>query len=690
MLRTTLGRLLTVTALVATNACGDGGGAKPAPQDPFDDGTDMDAGKPLDAGRRDAAADAGPVLGPLIEVLSPVETDDPASADIVVGSTLTVRCSVKRNPKGELVDTKSVKVTIYAGDETKAAISQVATSTSEAEVFQAENINLVNVPHGVIRVECTASDVATKVQTSSVGAYTLYDQGPKISFLDPMDKGYVSVGKGDKGTDVVIRFKVEPQPLGDDDDDGAAIGEIKASVAGKVIPAIEPSTTEEDVYTFPIDFSDTQFFSAIPKTLSVRIDATNSRKPKPRTATANLAVGVDSEGPVITVKSPARVANQDPVVSGKVDILLEVKDTLAGVNATSVQIQIQKNAEGPGTPGNDFYQAQPLGDGTYSVSFETGTYSGRPRITITLLAKDNVGIATESSLTVDVDTVPPWISLDAPTVREFKLGTPNLCSGAFDPLGDAVNEGVVVGDAYRVRALIWDRPLTASMQTSSRYAMIDNASVRLYIQHNVSVPLLIDSDGDPNHECDKINVNVANSAQAPTAIVLSPVKTAGTAVPAGYWVGADPSYTFQEDMSGEPSVEDPNVPSSYICHSITASFGNPKPISPDTTMTRVIKHVVPGNYEVVYADSPTASGTRSTGVDYYPPPGWACLVAAAKDNAGNAAFSPPMRVCAQRMGVTCESTPPPSITCTDGCVIPSKFARDAPNAMPRVLQYSEN
>jgi hypothetical protein len=685
MLRTKLGRLLAVTALVATQACGDSGAA-PAPLGSPDD-EEMDAGRtlPSDAGRRDAGADAGAVLGPLIEVLSPLETDDPASEDVISGGTVTVRCSVKRNPKGELVDPKTVKISIYAGDEVKPKVSQAASSTSDSEVFQVENVSLADLPHGAIRVECSASDVATKVQHSDVSINTLYDQGPKITFLDPMDKGFVSVGKGDKGTDVIIRFKVEAQPL-TDDDDGAAISDVVATVAGKAVPQVDASTTEEDVYSFPIDFNDTTFFSAIPKTLGVRIDASNSRKPKPRTVTANLSVGVDSEGPVIVVKTPMRIGNQDPVVSGKVDILLDVKDALAGVNPATVQIQIQKNADGPGTPGNDFYPTQALGDGTYAASFETGTYVGRPRITITLLAKDNVGIATESSLTVDVDTVPPWISLDPPTVRELTIKSPsNECSGAFDPLGDAVNEGVVVGDTYRVRVLIWDRPLTATNQTSSRYAMIDNTTARLYIQHNTSVPLLIDSDKDPNHECDKINVGLEDMSQAPTAIVLSPVKNAGAPIPSGGWVPAmaPGTYNFVPDMTADPNVLG-------RCVSIAASYGSPMPVSPDTTMTRVIKHVVPGGYDVVYADSPTATGTRSTGSDYNPPPGWACLVAAAKDNAGNFGFSPPMRVCAQRLNVTCETTPPPNVTCTDGCVIPAKFQINAADAMPRVLTYTVN
>jgi hypothetical protein len=172
-------------------------------------------------------------------------------------------------------------------------------------------------------------------------------------------------------------------------------------------------------------------------------------------------------------------------------------------------------------------------------------------------------------------------------------------------------------------------------------------------------------------------------SKVPTIKVLSPVKSVGAAIPSGYWTQTTPTtFTFTEDMSADPNV-------TGLCKSISATYGSPKTVSDDTTITRIIHHTVPGTgNEVVYADSPSSSGVGSTGVDYYPPPGWACLVVAAKDNAGNLGFSAPMRVCAQRMGYTCDASPPASLTCTDGCSIPAKFARDASNAMPRVLQYT--
>jgi hypothetical protein len=472
-----------------------------------------------------------------------------------------------------------------------------------------------------------------------------------------------------------VRFRVEPRPLSDEDP-GAEIAEIKASVGGKEVSVIEPSSAEDNVYAFGLDFKDTEFFTTIPKNLSIRVEASNSRAPQPRTTSANIAVGVDSEGPTIVVRAPARVNNLNPIVSGKVDVVLEVKDALAGVNPSSVQMVIKKDDGGTMT-----YKAELAAKDTYTASFDTGSFPDKPGLSITLLATDNVGIASQSGLTVDVDSVPPWISLDPPTVREITEKAPvDECSGAFDPLGDAVNEGVVVGDAYRVRVLIWDRPLTAANQSLSRYAMIDNTTPRLYIQHNTAVPLLIDSDGDG--ECDKVNASMEDSTKVPTTKPLTPVKTTGAAIPSGSWEQTTPTtFTFRQNMQADPNVEG-------MCNSIPATYGNPQPVSPDTTLTRVIKHTIPGNYDVVYADSPTSSGTGSTGDDYNPPPGWACLVASAKDNAGNVGFSEPIRVCAQRMNYVCDQIPPTSLTCTDGCSIPAKFRRDAPSAMPRVLRYS--
>lgn len=678
-------RLLGVAALLAAQGCGDSG-AMPAPLGDVPDVVDdMDAG-PRDASvRRDAGGDAGTVLGPLIEVTSPTATDDASSEDVVTGSTLTVRCSIAKNPKGEAVDPKTTKVSIYAGNDTKAAITQVATSTSESDIFQAENISLADLAHGVIRIECSGSDVATKVQSSAASIWTLYDAGPKITFINPRENGFVSVGDGKMGTDVVVRFKVEPQLLADEDE-GGAIANVAASVGGKPIDTIEASTTEADTYSFPLDFSDTSLFTAIPKTLSLRVDASNKRRPKARMTSATLAVGVDSEGPTITVTKPARVGGQDPVVSGKVDVIMEIKDALAGVNNDTVEIRVEKLGGG-----KDTYRATSQGMGTFAASFETGSYPGLPSLNVTLVARDNVGIETTSNLSIDIDTVAPWLTLDAPTVREVneKFPNPNDCTGAFDPLGastprddgaDGVIEGTIAGRAFIPRVIIWDRPLRLpSDSIVTRYAMIDNTTTRLYVQHNAGVPLLIDTDDDPANECDGISNNSEDTSKAPVVLVLSPVKAQGQGPLATRIDTSTPTPMTVQDVRSDPDASDLCVAS--------ISGSQPARLASDTSLTRVIKHVATGDNPVLYVDSPTSSGLRVTGKAYVSGrEGWACLVAVAKDNAGNFGFTPPMRVCIDGGLGTCASAgPPPS--CTDGCTIPAKFLADAPDRMPRLLYY---
>ncbi|HEX6245409.1 MAG TPA: hypothetical protein VFZ61_31015, partial [Polyangiales bacterium] len=368
------------------SACG-GGGAPPAPIGPVEDmdaatPEPMDASERIDASdaRTDGSSEGGAVSnpnGPLVKVLSPAATDDPGSEDVVAAGTLTVQCEAKKNAKGERVDVNSVKVSIYAGSETKAAVTQKANSTGE-DVFEAQNIDLSTVAHGSIRIECDASDLATMAQRSTDVITTLHDKGPEITFLNPVDKGFVPAGVG-MGEDVRVRFRVAARPLGDGDT-GAEVDEIKATVGGKPIAKLDPGDTA-DVYTFGLDFADTQLFTVVPSTLSVRIDANNKRAPKPRAVSATLGVGVDSEGPVITVKSPQRSGGLDPVVSGKVDVVLEVKDALAGVNRESVEIRIEKKAAPGETPGKDVYEAEPQGD-NYVASFETGTYAGLASLSI--------------------------------------------------------------------------------------------------------------------------------------------------------------------------------------------------------------------------------------------------------------------------------------------------------------------
>jgi hypothetical protein len=284
-----------------------------------------------------------------------------------------------------------------------------------------------------------------------------------------------------------------------------------------------------------------------------------------------------------------------------------------------------------------------------------------------------VGIESFSSLPIDVDPVAPWISLNPPNVRERRLrGTNDECSGAFDPLGENTPSGRlgmvddldVVGPAFRPMALLWDRPLVIQNAISTT-AMIDPETAKFYVQHNLDVPLLVDSDNDPNHECDAVKDGTAPMGKAPTVMVLQGILSTGTApVPL--------DMTSPPDVSGE---------------ACKPTSGNVLPLADDTVLTRIIDHTAQGGSPVVWAFKPALPGQlRSTGFDYQSDQGgWACLTAAAKDYAGNYAFAPPQRICFNIKGADCNTAPP---TCTDGCVIPAQFQAGAPGAMPPLLYYS--
>jgi hypothetical protein len=708
-------RALLAGAVLLLGACGGGGGgAPPAPLDEedgstprFDSGVRRDGGADAgrdggtdagdgggmdggDSGSGDGGADAGfNPLGPVLELLYPGMPDSPGATDVIVGSTLSVRCRASKNAKGELVNPASVKVALYPSSSATAFVTQVATSTSETDVFKAD-VSLAAAPHGSIRVECSADDVAQTKQHSAVSVDVQYDSGPKITLLYPSTNSFVAAGDGE-GEDVRVRFKVEPQPL-NDGDDGADVTNIHVTVGGKDFLAIDESPTEPYVYSFGLDFNDKTMFSVVPDTLDVLVTATDSRTPLPATSRARLEnVGIDSEGPTITMVKPTSVGALPPVVSGKVDVILEVKDTLAGVNENSVRIVI-------GTPSGTTktYSTTPQANSRFAMSFQTNEYPSISRLALTLIAEDRAGNETTVGRNIDVDTVPPWISLDPPNVREQNTKkNPSECSATFDPLGDAVNDGVVTAQAFRPRAVIWDRPLFVSGQSSVRYAMIDDTTPQLFVQHNVGEPLLIDSDQDGL--CDSINAAPQDESKRPTAVQLSSVKPQGP-VPRAYYVA--PGNVLTSDFAFEPA------PASGQC--VPAGGAADPPLCQDTVMTHITKHTAEGTNPVVYASNPSAGGIGCTGIDYLSThPGWACLVVQAKDNAGNLGFSLPLRVCNAfdspddpdtNIDGNCPGNPgetvpvPPEITCTDGCTMPDWFTASPvgqDKAMPRFITLFE-
>lgn len=643
-------------------ACTGGGGAPPAPIEDFDGEAPRFDGGPRGDGGRDGSTEAGgedggAELGPSIELLEP-EADS-----VIVGSTVSARCHVERNPDGEPVDPSSVEVALYAGEETTAFATQVAASTSEANVFRAE-LSLANAPHGAVRVECSAEDISQQKLRGAQSVSTAVDRGPRISFLNLVEGGF-SPADVNNGEDFRVRFKVEPQPLSDDDL-GAAIDGFTIAVNGKEVGGVEESATEEYAYSFGLDFGDKAVFTVVPNTLTVRVDARNAREPA-GTATKSLSVGVDGEGPEIVVMAPTGAGGAEPIVSGKVDVVLLITDDLAGVDPDSVEMKI-----GPKT-----YPVDAAGNGRFVSTFEVGEFPDTADLTLNFTARDVIGNSTTASQGVRIDDQPPWVSLTPELTREVtgKAPSPVLCSGPFDPLGDdAPNDGEKVFKAVRLRALAWDRARQVSGQGILHYAMVDQTSVDIVVQHDPDIPLLINSMGVAGGPCDAVNLQPA--AGAPVVIELDAIPPAG-ASPLGV------------DLSVDPDV-------SAWCDPKTGTA--PSQLCPTSEMTRVIKHSVPGGFPVIYGINVQTS--ICTG-DYYsnPKPGPLCMVAKARDNAGNVAFSAPIKLCVEYADgedgdpvdgidalVSCPDGVLDDVECTDGCVLPTGFGPGAPDRMPRVVR----
>jgi hypothetical protein len=236
---------------------------------------------------------------------------------------------------------------------------------------------------------------------------------------------------------------------------------------------------------------------------------------------------------------------------------------------------------------------------------------------------------------------------------------------------DYLKDHKVHQEVALLRALAWDEENGTADEGLPRFAGVDQKSVEIYVQGDVSKGLLIDTDHDANHVCDEVDRTL------PT-LTMYPVVPAGSS---DYRPGGTPIYDDLKDSqicvtgtdSSQPQVLCPNLPD----------------------LTRVIQHDQAGGAPepVVYALIEMNNGCASsqTYLDTRPgvaTSGWVCLAARAVDNTGNVGVSPPMRLCMWKPGdpqPDCAkdmSMEPPS--CTRDCVPPQHFQEGVPVPYIRV------
>jgi hypothetical protein len=642
---------LAVVSLLAVG-CGDGGNNGTELLNPGDGGT-----------HRPDAGMVGP--GPVVMVVSPSAAADPSSPAVITQDPLEVVCGAMPGKLKKPINPQTVVVNVYVDNKV------VATQPATTEVNQYKaSISLKDVAAGPIEIECTAADTAMEPLTGTARIATLLDHGPTITFASPKDMSAVAAA-----ADVPVLFKVEPFKLGDSDP-GAEPDPTSLTMrinGMTVVPT--PTVGEANAYSYTIDFGDTKLFpGSMVTSTAIEVSAKNKRSPAPASATASIDLTVDGVGPVITPVNP--ISGQ--MVGGEVAVVVSVEDKQSGLKPGSIRFEIEHNQQ------VDPYEMELGTAPQYTGKFPAGKYLGRSQLTLNIIAEDVAGNQTRFGLDVELDSVPPWVSLDPLPVREVaRTGAVNnpSCSLPFDPVGSgAVSDEDVLPPSIparkdRYRALVWERGTAITGDTSVTVSGVKDDTVKVYVQSDVAVPLIIDSDKDPDHLCDSINAMPPLGQHAPVVLNYKPITPTGSLVKIGAPLDAS-------ELATDPPVVE--------CTTATCDFGTckvqgaatvPDPLcGGESDLTIVMQHRIPGTpVPVIYAFSPKAGTVPGCTGDLWESTittGWTCVAGTARDNAGNVGISKPLRVC---YGASCPTTPP---DCTDGCVMPGVFTDQG---MPRVI-----
>ncbi|HMA97533.1 MAG TPA: hypothetical protein VKP30_32840 [Polyangiaceae bacterium] len=590
---------------------------------------------------------------PIVTITSPVGTLDLNDVDhVIVKDLIDVTCKAEAaSLTGSTVNVGTTSVVMFEPAST-AAVSP--TSTTPLPTGVTARFNLSDVPSGWVTLQCTAQDSSSVPLTgTSAPLKVLVDHGPTITFSAPAkDQPWALKNP------LNITFAVTPTSFSASDT-FAGTDSVVLLIDGHEVPVAE-TTPGSGNYSSTVSLSDPKIFpmTDIPSgSTTVRAVVTNKRK---AVADSGVTINVDSTPPVVTVTSPT----DGSVVGGELQLKFNVKDPAStgtndpgsGVKAESTVVKLNYAPFPYDSTSERWSFDKNSGDFIFRFR-ESDLASSTAQATIGISAGDLAGNAETAarSLTLYIDRVPPVVDLDPPTVRELYIDSDRLTHGSnsFDPLGEAVNDRAIVQGAAIFRAFVWDRtntPLPGS--NIEKFAATNQSTVRLWMQEEVTRPLLKDTNGDG--VCDAID---EGSAIAPAiAIELRAIPTIGTS----------PRMYNAEDKNGD-NVDDTfyifedarywDVPALLTGqHYPLKNLTVPDRLCANTSdMVRVTQHsmeVSPAE-PVVYGLTPSASGVGCTGVSWEftgllhrtVPEGWVCFAAEATDNVGNVGISPVMALC---------------------------------------------
>jgi hypothetical protein len=680
-------RVLGVCAGLVMAGCSDGHNEIQIGDDDDDDaaGDGPDGGGLPDAGVPDAPMDP---LGPVVEMVSPTA---PAAGNfdgdvIVTAARVRVLCRVERHPStDDPVDSTSVRLAAISGG---AAIEVDGAPSGIADEYVG-TIDVGSLDNGAIVFRCSASDLASEPRSNSHEIATYLDLGPRVAVFSP------GVGAS-FGQQVDVSFQVIAAPV-DVEDDGAAIARVELLVGAT---PIQFASTGGGTYFASVVFDDPMFDPPLDGPVSLTVRATNEREVVAVTRTARVSFVADTDGPVISISDPVAGA----LVGGLMSITVTVTDPaeVESVVATVAHI-------------HEVELARTSSD-TFEATFDTRLLDDSwvfPLLEVR--ARDAVGNEAAIGRVIALDNQAPLISLDSPLMREALCPDPSgacdpgdsvACSVIFDPLGsDAADDGEVVGALIemRVRAEDLGNGALAPSGVFTPVAGVDAGEVKLFVLDDITVPLVVDTDGD--NVCDAINPDLVPTS-VPLATDEAAVLSLGPVEPQGSAFFASPT-----DPSGvTPGLED------STCSSPPTDGDQPLALCITSPLTRVIGTAVLEE-PAIFAVPPIDDAFQCVGNAFDAPAtnmsdGWICAAAVARDGLGNQGLSPPLRLCVDADGDKLDGDGQaledqgcgvggdgevdfgdiaPLLnrpSCTDGCTAPASFA-SAPLMQLRVRPGGE-
>lgn len=359
----------------------------------------------------------------------------------------------------------------------------------------------------------------------------------------------------------------------------------------------------------------------------------------------------DEDGPTIVINTPMAGS----FVNGFFTVQADISDP-SGVDPSSVTAEF-------GNVASSAILLKSTGGNTYQGVFDVRTLAPNYVLaSISVRAKDGVGNESQIGEVIVIDTVRPWMTMDAGKsmwVGKKDATTPaNVdCSQPFSPLGsDATHEGQVVQQLITLRTRIEDAGNNAPGLALVRISLIDESSVQMFVIHDDGqTPLAVDTDGDTdtNHYCDDVNPLLIPTAgpvvmqNEALSLQLAPMPITGAADFSG--TGTAPSQCSR--IGDGTTTTAPNA----ICTDTSMTYvkGYSSPPKPAIWTLPPIK----------VGDPVDCSGFQLDAANQLPE-GPACVITRAVDNAGNVEVSFPLHICIDGPNHMCGSFSPTPSHCT--------------------------